>query len=190
MTFSIMATDPETNQIGYAVASKTFSVGIIGFSEPGQAAILCQGHSNLSNGPTALNLIQNGKTLKQALNELKRTDSTIEKQQLGVVDAAGNVLAYTGSECGDWAGHIMKERYTCQGNILTGPEVLASMSSSSGIGAGNNRSSERPYLLESHRDRQHARCAEPHRKPQSPVGGRCCTGERPSLNKLLRRLRD
>ena len=127
MTFSMMATDPETNQIGYAVASKTFSVGIIGFSEPGQAAILCQGHSNLSNGPTALNLIQNGKTLKQALNELKRTDSTIEKQQLGVVDAAGNVLAYTGSECGDWAGHIVKERYTCQGNILTGPEVLTSM---------------------------------------------------------------
>ena len=122
-----MATDPEKNQIGYAVASNTFYVGIIGSSEPGQAAILCQGQSNLRNGPTALNLIQNGKTLKQALNELKRTDSMIEKQQFCMADAAGNVLVYTGSGCSDWAGYIMKQGYTCQGNILTGPEVLASM---------------------------------------------------------------
>ena len=127
MTFSIMATDPETNQIGYAVASKTFSVGIIGFSEPGQAAILCQGQSNLSNGPIALNLIQNGKTLMEALHEIKRIDSSFEKQQFGMVDASGDVLAFTGSECSDWAGHTRQEGYTCQSNILTGPEVLASM---------------------------------------------------------------
>jgi uncharacterized Ntn-hydrolase superfamily protein len=127
MTFSIMATDPETNQIGYAVASKTFYVGMIGFIKPAIGAILCQGKSNLKNGPFALNMIEKGYLLNQIIDELKGIDSRIESQQLGLVDAVGNVYAFTGSECNDWAGHKMKKGYTCQGNILTGGDVLEGM---------------------------------------------------------------
>ena len=128
MTFSIMATDPVKNQIGYAVASKTFYVGVIGFSEPGLGAVLCQGETNFDNGPKILGLIRRGKTLQQIVEQLRREDPRIEEQQLGIVDWTGNVIAYTGKNCDEWAGHLTFEGYVCLGNILTGREVLNSMS--------------------------------------------------------------
>ena len=123
-----MATDPTRNQIGYAVASKTFYVGIIGFTLPGIGAVLCQGKSNLNNGPTILNHIKQGKSLQQIIEEIKTKDPEIEKQQLGIVDSTGNTYAFTGRDCNEWAGHQSFDGYTCQGNILTGPEVVDSMS--------------------------------------------------------------
>lgn len=127
MTFSIIATDPFTNQIGYAVASKAFYVGIIGFSQPGLGAILCQGETNFENGPTALKLLKQGKTLQDIVQEIKSFDARIEYQQLGLVDYLGNAFAFTGEECSDWAGHKTKKGVSCQGNILTGPKVIDSM---------------------------------------------------------------
>ena len=127
MTFSIIASDPITNQIGYAVASKAFYVGIIGFSQPGLGAILCQGETNFENGPTALKLLKQGKSLQEIVQEIKSFDSRIAYQQFGLVDYLGNAYAFTGQECSDWAGHITKRGVTCQGNILTGPDVLESM---------------------------------------------------------------
>ena len=127
MTFSIIATDPITNQIGYAVASKAFYVGIIGFSQPGLGAILCQGETNFENGPTALKLLKQGKSLQETVQEIKSLDARIEYQQLGLVDYLGNAFAFTGEECSDWAGHKTKKGVSCQGNILTGPKVIDSM---------------------------------------------------------------
>lgn len=127
MTFSIIATDPITNQIGYAVASKAFYVGIIGFSQPGLGTILCQGETNFENGPTALKLLKQGKSLQETVQEIKSLDARIEYQQLGLVDYLGNAFAFTGEECSDWAGHKTKKGVSCQGNILTGPKVIDSM---------------------------------------------------------------
>ncbi|MCB2172885.1 DUF1028 domain-containing protein [archaeon] len=127
MTFSIIATDPITNQIGYAVASKAFYVGIIGFSQPGLGAIHCQGETNFENGPTALKLLKQGKSLQETVQEIKSLDASIEYQQLGLVDYLGNAFAFTGEECSDWAGHKTKKGVSCQGNILTGPKVIDSM---------------------------------------------------------------
>ena len=127
MTFSVMASDPKTNLIGYAVASKAFYVGIIGFIEPGLGAVLCQGETNFKNGPATLKLIKNGKTLQESVQEIRSMDSRIEYQQLGLVDHLGNAFAYTGEECSTWAGHITEGSVTCQGNILTGPDVIDSM---------------------------------------------------------------
>ena len=127
MTFSIIATDPVTNQIGYAVASKAFYVGIIGFSQPGLGAILCQGETNFENGPTALKLLKQGKSLQEIVQEIKSLDARIEYQQLGLVDYLGNAFAFTGEECSGWAGHKTKKGVSCQGNILTGPKVIDSM---------------------------------------------------------------
>ena len=127
MTFSIIATDPVTNQIGYAVASKAFYVGIIGFSQPGLGAILCQGETNFENGPTALKLLKQGKSLQEIVQEIKSLDTRIAYQQFGLVDYLGNAYAFTGQECSDWAGHKTKKGVSCQGNILTGPKVIDSM---------------------------------------------------------------
>jgi len=127
MTFSIMVSDPNQNKIGYAVASKAFYVGIIGFSQPGLGAVLCQGQTNFKNGPTALKLLEQGKTPQQTIDELKTNDPQIQNQQLGLVDYLGNACAFTGDECSEWAGHLSKKGITCQGNILTGPGVIDSM---------------------------------------------------------------
>jgi uncharacterized Ntn-hydrolase superfamily protein len=127
VTFSIIASDPSKNQIGYAVASNTFHVGIIGFSKPGIGAILCQGETNFSNGPFALDLQSKQNTIQQVLHEIKSIDDRIEYQQIGLVDSKGGALAFTGRKCSDWAGHRIGEGFSCQGNILTGPDVIDSM---------------------------------------------------------------
>jgi len=130
LTFSIVAFDPETGDLGVAVASKFIAVGsVVPWARLGVGAVATQAWANVKLGPLTLALLEAGYTPERAVATLLSTDPRREHRQVGVVDARGRAYAFTGSECLEYAGHIVGEGYAVQGNILVGPEVLESMAS-------------------------------------------------------------
>ena len=127
-TFSIVAFDPATNEWGIAVASKYLAVGsAVSWAKAGVGAVATQASVNVLLGNAALELMGKGKNAKEALDELIKADAGREIRQIGVVDKNGMTANYTGAKCNPWAGAKAGKNYTCQGNLLTGPEVLDSM---------------------------------------------------------------
>ena len=127
-TFSIVAFDPETNEWGIAVASKYLAVGsAVSWAKAGVGAVATQASVNVLLGNAALELMGKGKNAKETLDELMKADAGREIRQIGVVDKNGMTANYTGAKCNPWAGAKAGKNYTCQGNLLTGPEVLDSM---------------------------------------------------------------
>lgn len=127
-TFSIVAYDPETNEWGIAVASKYLAVGsAVSWAKAGVGAVATQASVNVLLGNASLELMGKGKNAKETLDELIKADSGREIRQIGVVDKNGMTANYTGAKCNPWAGAKAGKNYTCQGNLLTGPEVLDSM---------------------------------------------------------------
>jgi uncharacterized Ntn-hydrolase superfamily protein len=127
-TFSIVAFDPETNEWGIAVASKYLAVGsAVSWAKAGVGAVATQASVNVLLGNAALELMGKGKNAKETLDELIKADSGREIRQIGVIDKNGMTVNYTGAKCNPWAGAKAGKNYTCQGNLLTGPEVLDSM---------------------------------------------------------------
>ena len=127
-TFSIVAFDPETNEWGIAVASKYLAVGsAVSWAKAGVGAVATQASVNVLLGNASLELMGKGKNAKETLDELIKADSGREIRQIGVVDKNGMTANYTGAKCNPWAGAKVGKNYTCQGNLLTGPEVLDSM---------------------------------------------------------------
>lgn len=132
MTFSIVAWDPEPDsgpEWGVAVASKFLAVGsVVPFAEVGAGAGATQALANLAYAPDGLANLRSGLDAASVVEELTRADADAAQRQLGVVDASGRSAGFTGDECFDWAGDVQGDGYTCQGNILAGPEVVAEMS--------------------------------------------------------------
>lgn len=129
-TFSIVAYDPQESAWGVAVASKFMAVGaVVSWAQAGAGAVATQSFAKMSFGPDGLALMAQGKTAQETLDALLAADPGREDRQVGIVDAQGGVAAHTGAQCFSWAGHMLGEGFTCQGNILTGPEVLDAMSS-------------------------------------------------------------
>ncbi len=127
-TFSIVGYDPDNGDLGIAVQSKFFAVGaVVPWAEAGVGAIATQSWANTTYGPRGLELLKIGLSAKQTLDHLIKDDTGKNTRQVGIVDANGNVLNYTGEECHDWAGAISGEHFTAQGNILTGEEVVKAM---------------------------------------------------------------
>ncbi len=127
-TFSIVGFDPETGDLGVAVASKFIAVGaIVPWARAGVGAIATQALANVSYGPRGLELLSKGYDAREVLKKLVAGDPQREERQVGIVDSKGNAAAFTGSKCYQYAGHIIGEGYTVQGNILAGPEVLEEM---------------------------------------------------------------
>jgi uncharacterized Ntn-hydrolase superfamily protein len=127
-TFSIVAFDPATNEWGIAVASKYLAVGsAVSWAKAGVGAVATQASVNVLLGNAALELMGKGKNAKETLDELIKADAGREIRQIGVVDKNGMTANYTGAKCNPWAGAKAGKNYTCQGNLLTGPEVLDSM---------------------------------------------------------------
>lgn len=127
-TFSIVARDLKTGELGVAVASKFLAVGAaVPWARAGAGAIATQAWANLSYGPDGLALLEQDSPAAEVVQQLTAADSGRDQRQLGVVDAAGRAAAWTGRECLPWAGHLLGDGYTCQGNILTGEQVLAAM---------------------------------------------------------------
>jgi len=128
MTFSIVAFDPINKEWGVAVQSKFVAVGcIVPFAKAGIGAIATQAHVNTSFGPRGLRLLKEGLTAKDTIEKLLKDDEGRETRQIGIVDSFGNAAAFTGKECFDWAGHVVGENFTCQGNILVSDKVVKEM---------------------------------------------------------------
>ena len=128
MTFSIVAYDPEKGDLGVAVASKFIAVGsLVPWARPGVGAVATQAWANVRFGPVILLLLENGYSPQRAVEAVLATDPKKEHRQLGVVSATGEAYAFTGKKCIPYAGHIVGDGYTVQGNILAGEEVLEAM---------------------------------------------------------------
>jgi uncharacterized Ntn-hydrolase superfamily protein len=127
-TFSLVARDPDTGDLGVAVASKFLAVGaVVPFAEAGVGAIATQSYANPRYGPQGLALLRQGASPKGVLEAFRRTDPDLEKRQFGLVAATGESLTFTGAECHPWAGGLSGEGFAAQGNLLSGPEVVEAM---------------------------------------------------------------
>ena len=127
-TFSIVAHDAERGEWGVAVQSKFIAVGaVVPWAECKVGAIATQAWANVRYGPEGLGLLRNGTSADEVVRKLTQADPKRERRQVGVVDGKGRAAAFTGKECLNWAGHETGDGFTCQGNILTGPEVVRDM---------------------------------------------------------------
>lgn len=127
-TFSIVAFDPVENSWGVAVASKFLAVGaVVSWAQAGVGAVATQSFAKVTFGPDGLALMAQGANAREALDKLIAADALQHQRQVGIVDAHGGAAAHTGSGCYDWAGHKVGEGFTCQGNILAGPQVIEAM---------------------------------------------------------------
>ena len=118
-TFSIVAYDPGRQEWGVAVQSKFLAVGaVVSWARAGAGAVATQSYANLAYGPDGLELMAGGMDAITTVQTLTAADEDRALRQVGVVDAQGQAAAFTGDGCYDWAGHIVGDGYTCQGNIL------------------------------------------------------------------------
>jgi uncharacterized Ntn-hydrolase superfamily protein len=128
VTYSIVARDPETGELGVAVQSHYFQVGpVVPWAVSGAGAIATQSQVNVSYGPVGLELLRNGFTAEQTLRALTGGDATPEVRQAAVVDMQGRVAAHTGSKCIPAAGHRTGGGYSCQANLMENDTVWAAM---------------------------------------------------------------
>jgi uncharacterized Ntn-hydrolase superfamily protein len=127
-TFSIVAVDRETGEIGCAVQSRYFSVGsVVPWVQAGVGAVATQAAGVAVYGRWALEQLESGAGPEAALEHVLADDPGRETRQLGIVTADGASAAFTGAECLDWAGQLTGDGFAVQGNILAGPEVVEEM---------------------------------------------------------------
>lgn len=127
-TYSIVALDPETKQLGVAVQSHWFSVGsVVPWAKAGVGAVATQSLAKIEYGPEGLALMEEGKTAQEALDILLEKDEGAKYRQVGMVDFQGNVASHTGSSCMDYAGFQKGKNYTVQANIMASPTVWPAM---------------------------------------------------------------
>jgi uncharacterized Ntn-hydrolase superfamily protein len=124
MTFSIVARDPATGDLGVAVASKFLAVGaVVPWARAGIGATATQAFANVAFGPDSLELLATHRA-PAVLERLLAGDELREERQVGIVDAHGGAASHTGRNCFDWAGSRTGDGFAAQGNILAGPKVV------------------------------------------------------------------
>lgn len=127
-TYSIVAYDKQEQAWGVAVASKFLAAAaVVSWAQAGAGVVATQAFAKVGFGPDGLKLMGDGLSAEEALAKLLADDPDREHRQVGLVDKNGGVAAHTGTECFDWAGHLIGEGFTCQGNILTGGNTLEAM---------------------------------------------------------------
>lgn len=125
MTYSIVARDPETRELGVAVQSKAFAAGsILGWAHPEIGAVATQAWTNRSYGPDGLRLLEQGLPPEDVAKRLTEADPGSSHRQLGIVDAGGRSFNWTGDACIPWAGGRHAENVAAQANICAGPGVV------------------------------------------------------------------
>lgn len=128
-TYSIVARDTVTGEMGVAVQSHWFSVGsLVTWAEAGVGAVATQSFVDPAYGPLGLGLMKAGKSARQALESLVATDPGRDVRQVAMIDAHGNVAAHTGSKCIQGAGHITGRNYSVQANLMLNDKVPGAMS--------------------------------------------------------------
>jgi uncharacterized Ntn-hydrolase superfamily protein len=127
-TYSIVAVDSASGEIGAAVQSHWFSVGsIVIWAESGVGAVATQSFVNVSFGPRGLELMKSGKSPQEALKVLLSDDEGRDFRQVALIDAKGNTAAHTGKTCIPEAGHINKKNYSVQANLMLNNTVWPAM---------------------------------------------------------------
>jgi uncharacterized Ntn-hydrolase superfamily protein len=128
-TYSIVARDPATGELGVAVQSHWFSVGsVVPWAEAGIGAVATQSFVDPSYGKLGLDLMRAGKSAPDALKALLAGDEAREVRQVAMIDAQGRVMAHTGANDIPAAGHIVGRDYSVQANLMLNDKVWPAMS--------------------------------------------------------------
>jgi uncharacterized Ntn-hydrolase superfamily protein len=129
VTFSIVAADAGTGEVGCAVASRYLAIGAVTpWVRAGVGAVATQAMGVVAgNGERVLAALAAGTEPDEAIVQTLAADADTELRQLGAVIADGRTAAYTGAGCVDWAGHVTATGFAVQGNMLVGEGVLAAM---------------------------------------------------------------
>jgi len=127
-TYSIVARDPETGQLGVAVQSNWFSVGaIVPWAEAGVGAVATQSFVEPAYGPLGLALMRAGKSAPDALKSLLASDAQASVRQVAMIDAGGRVATHTGEHCIVAAGHRAGTNFSAQANLMLKDTVWDAM---------------------------------------------------------------
>src|SRR3954464_8451120 len=128
-TYSIVARDPASGDLGVAVHSHWFSVGsIVSWAQAGAGAVATQSVAEPGYGPLAPARLRGGEPAGQVLQDLLQADALARVRQVGVVDAHGGVAVHTGADCIPCAGHVIGDGFGCQANMMGAdgvPEAMA-----------------------------------------------------------------
>jgi uncharacterized Ntn-hydrolase superfamily protein len=127
-TFSVVAYDPDTGQLGVAVQSRAISVGArVRWGMAGVAAIASQASSNPMMGEIGLTLIQRGFSPEEARDMMVKMDNGAANRQFAIVDTSGRSAGWTGAATSGFTGHICQPNFCVEANTMTGPEVQNAM---------------------------------------------------------------
>ena len=127
-TYSIVALDETTGELGVAVQSHWFSVGfLVPWAKAGVGAVATQSFVKVDYGPDGIQLMESGMKAADALKALTSKDEGEAVRQVGMIDIKGNVAAHTGSRCIKYAGHIVGENYSVQANMMANGTVPKAM---------------------------------------------------------------
>jgi len=128
VTYSIVARDPATGELGVAVQSHWFSVGSsVPWAEPGVGAVATQSIADPSYGPNALDLLRGGTAAADALETLVRRDKQAAVRQVLIVDSHGRAAVHTGRRCVPFAGHVSGRGFACAANMMAAEGVPQAM---------------------------------------------------------------
>lgn len=129
-TYSIVARDPQTGELGVAVQSHWFSVGsVVPWAEAGVGAVATQSLVDPAYGPLGLQMMRMGRSAPDALRAVLAADEGREVRQVAMIDASGRVAAHTGANCIRFAGHIVdaERQFSAQANLMAGDGVWPAM---------------------------------------------------------------
>ena len=137
-TYSIVALDPDTGELGAAVQSHWFSVGsLCTWARPGVGAVATQSVVEPAHGPNALDRLAAGASAQEALDALLAADPLAAMRQVGIVDAQGGVAVATGPDCIAHAGDAAGATWSCQANMMERDTVPAAMSAAFEVATGD-----------------------------------------------------
>jgi uncharacterized Ntn-hydrolase superfamily protein len=125
VTYSIVALDRSTGDLGVAVQSRFLAVGsVVPWARAGVGAIATQASANVADGPAGLRRLADGSPADEVLAQLATADAHRDERQIGIVDVHGGSATHTGGRCLAWAGGRRGDGFAAQGNILAGPAVV------------------------------------------------------------------
>jgi uncharacterized Ntn-hydrolase superfamily protein len=137
MTYSIVARDESTGEMGVGVQTCFLAVGsIVPWARAGVGAVATQAFAELAYGPRCLDALGAGRPAADALAEARAADPMAELRQVGVLAAGGDVAAVTGELCVHHAGHVIGDGFTAQANMVGSPDVWGAMAAAFEASAG------------------------------------------------------
>jgi uncharacterized Ntn-hydrolase superfamily protein len=137
-TYSIVARDPRTGELGVAVQSHWFGVGrLVCWAEAGVGAVATQAMVEVAYGPQGLDRMRGGFVAERALSELLAADAERDLRQVAMVDASGQVAVHTGARCIAEAGHERGVGFACQANMMGSRNVWPAMARAFGEATGD-----------------------------------------------------